>query len=83
MQKNPQVEDEVVVMSKPDQHILTEVVYFYEATVGYKDGLPIRKTLERPYFRFYCSCGTVGGKRDTQQQAESAFKAHKESEESP
>lgn len=57
-------------------HTLWQVGYFTHVTARYENGLPVREPLERPYFRYYCTCGAVGGKTSTREASLDKFIAH-------
>lgn len=58
------------------QHDLRHVSWMTEVTVGFDNGIPIRKPLTQPHSRFYCGCGAVGGRTygSTKDRAQSAAK---------
>lgn len=58
------------------EHELSSVAHFTQETVGVSFGIPVLRPLEQPYFRYYCTCGTVGGKRSTHEAAVAAFNNH-------
>jgi hypothetical protein len=65
-----------------DGHALSELAEFTHHTVGWKSQpsggrVPIREALPEPYWRYYCACGTVGGRRASEKAAFEAFLAHK------
>jgi hypothetical protein len=58
-----------------DGHELTDVVRFAARTSHFKDNLPVRVAVD-PYWRYYCTCGSVGGRRVTESAALLSFDTH-------
>lgn len=56
-------------------HRLIEIIKFDSKVAGYKDGLPIRETIE-PWYRWYCTCGDIGGKARSEEAAQANFDRH-------
>lgn len=64
-----------------EEHVLWQVGAFTSRIVRFENGLPIREPVE-PYFRYYCTCGAVGGKTVTREQSLHKFNTHASSKES-
>ena len=58
------------------EHNLVDVVEYKERTTHYEEGLPVREPINPPYWRWYCSCGVVGGKRISRNSAVRDHKRH-------
>lgn len=58
------------------EHELSSVAHFTQEAVGVSFGIPVLEPLEQPFFRYYCTCGTVGGRRPTHEAAVTAFHTH-------
>ena len=60
------------------EHELWQIGYFTHRTSHFENGLPVRVPLDPPYYRYYCTCGSIGGKRSTNEAARLAFERHVE-----
>jgi hypothetical protein len=63
------------------EHFLREVAGFQTRHAGWKDtpgggSVPIRESLDEPYFRFYCKCGVIGTKQPTKEAARAQHIEH-------
>lgn len=62
-------------------HTLDEVAEFDTEAIGVvRDGIPYRRPLTHPYFRWYCDCGQVSMKIATREQAERDHERHQREE---
>lgn len=63
-------------------HDLIDVSYVTSRTVGWADRMPVREPIADPHSRWYCACGTVGGKihgsteKDAKSKAKLDHKRH-------
>lgn len=60
---------------------LREIAKFTHRRIGWRDtpgggAVSITAPLDKPYWRYYCACGSVGGKAATAQAARSQFNNH-------
>lgn len=58
------------------EHQLWQIAHFTQRTSHFENGLPVRVPLDPPYYRYYCTCGTVGGRSSSEKAALEAFLAH-------
>lgn len=59
-------------------HQLVEVAEFKSRTSHFENNLPVRVPIDPPYWRYYCACGTIGGRASSEKAAFEAFVAHRE-----
>jgi hypothetical protein len=59
----------------PPAHAIDEIARYDSRLDHFEDGFPFRKPCT-PYWRFYCRCGTVGGKRSSESAARAAHARH-------
>ncbi|HWI68162.1 MAG TPA: hypothetical protein VNS88_07255 [Nitrospiraceae bacterium] len=60
------------------EHKLWDMAHFKMRTSHFVNGLPVRVPIDPPYWRYYCTCGTVGGRASSEKAAFEAFIAHRE-----
>ena len=60
------------------EHALESIAKITGWTVRFENYLPVREPYPEPIYRWYCSCGVVGGKSKSHEASAASFLRHRE-----